>query len=42
MAVAGALQECSVSLPAGRVIGLVGPNGAGKTRLLHLAVGLAG
>jgi ABC-2 type transport system ATP-binding protein len=35
-----ALRECSVSLPAGHVIGLVGPNGAGKTTLLHLAVGL--
>jgi ABC-2 type transport system ATP-binding protein len=35
-----ALQECSLSLPAGHVIGLVGPNGAGKTTLLHLAVGL--
>jgi ABC-2 type transport system ATP-binding protein len=23
-----ALQECSLSLPAGHVIGLVGPNGA--------------
>jgi ABC-2 type transport system ATP-binding protein len=35
-----ALQECSLSLPAGHVIGLVGPNGAGKTTLLHIAVGL--
>ncbi len=35
-----ALQECSLSLPAGHVIALVGPNGAGKTTLLHLAVGL--
>src|SRR3954451_20432707 len=35
-----ALTDCTVSLPAGRVIGLVGPNGAGKTTLLHLAVGL--
>src|SRR3954451_19338676 len=35
-----ALTDCTLSLPAGRVIGLVGPNGAGKTTLLHLAVGL--
>ena len=35
-----ALRECSLSLPSGRVTGLVGPNGAGKTTLLHLAVGL--
>jgi ABC-2 type transport system ATP-binding protein len=35
-----ALSECSLSIPTGRVVGLVGPNGAGKTTLLHLAVGL--
>jgi ABC-2 type transport system ATP-binding protein len=35
-----ALRDCSMSLPAGRVVALVGPNGAGKTTLLHLAVGL--
>jgi len=35
-----ALQDCTLSLPAGRVAALVGPNGAGKTTLLHLAVGL--
>ena len=35
-----ALRDCSLDLPAGRVIGLVGPNGAGKTTLLHLALGL--
>jgi ABC-2 type transport system ATP-binding protein len=35
-----ALTDCTVSIPAGRVVGLVGPNGAGKTTLLHLAVGL--
>ncbi len=35
-----ALQECTLTLPTGRVVGLVGVNGAGKTTLLHLAVGL--
>ena len=35
-----ALRDCTVTIPAGRVVGLVGPNGAGKTTLMHLAVGL--
>jgi ABC-2 type transport system ATP-binding protein len=35
-----ALRDCTLSVPAGRVVGLVGPNGAGKTTLLQLAVGL--
>lgn len=35
-----ALSDCTLSVPRGRVVGLVGPNGAGKTTLLHLAVGL--
>src|SRR5215472_15650322 len=35
-----ALADCTLSIPAGRVAGLVGPNGAGKTTLLHLATGL--
>ena len=35
-----ALTDCNLSIPAGRVVGLVGPNGAGKSTLLHLAVGL--
>jgi ABC-2 type transport system ATP-binding protein len=35
-----ALSECSLTVPAGRIVGLVGPNGAGKTTLLRLAVGL--
>jgi ABC-2 type transport system ATP-binding protein len=34
-----ALSDCTVHIPAGRVVGLVGPNGAGKTTLLKLAVG---
>jgi len=36
---AQALTDCTLSIPAGRVAGLVGPNGAGKTTLLHLATG---
>jgi ABC-2 type transport system ATP-binding protein len=35
-----ALRDCSLTVPAGRVVALVGPNGAGKTTLLHLVVGL--
>jgi ABC-2 type transport system ATP-binding protein len=35
-----ALRNCTLALPAGRVIALVGPNGAGKTTLLRLIVGL--
>jgi len=35
-----ALTDCSLDIPAGRVVGLVGPNGAGKSTLLQLAVGL--
>jgi ABC-2 type transport system ATP-binding protein len=35
-----ALTDCTVSIPAGHVVGLVGPNGAGKTTLLNLAAGL--
>jgi ABC-2 type transport system ATP-binding protein len=34
------LRDCTLSVPRGRVAGLVGPNGAGKTTLLHMAVGL--
>src|ERR1700733_3394852 len=37
-----ALRDCTLAIPAGRVVALVGPNGAGKTTLLNLAVGLAG
>jgi ABC-2 type transport system ATP-binding protein len=35
-----ALSDCTLSIPEGKVVGLVGPNGAGKTTLLDLAVGL--
>ena len=35
-----ALRDCTLAIPAGRVVGLVGPNGAGKTTLLSLAIGL--
>lgn len=35
-----ALRDCTVTIPEGKVVGLVGPNGAGKTTFLHLAVGL--
>ena len=35
-----ALRDCTLSIPEGKVVGLVGPNGAGKSTLLHLAVGL--
>ncbi|MFI0465481.1 ABC transporter ATP-binding protein [Saccharopolyspora sp. 5N102] len=34
------LRNCSLQVPAGRVVGLVGPNGAGKSTLLNLMVGL--
>jgi len=35
-----ALSDCTLTIPAGHVVGLVGPNGAGKTTLLGLAAGL--
>ena len=35
-----ALTDCTLTVPAGHVVGLVGPNGAGKSTLLNLAVGL--
>jgi ABC-2 type transport system ATP-binding protein len=36
-----ALRDSTLTVPAGRVVGLVGPNGAGKSTLLNLAVGLS-
>jgi ABC-2 type transport system ATP-binding protein len=35
-----ALAGCTLSIPAGHVVGLVGPNGAGKTTLINLASGM--
>lgn len=35
-----ALADCSLTIPRGRITGLVGPNGAGKSTLLQLACGL--
>lgn len=35
-----ALTDCNLTVPRGRVVGLVGPNGAGKSTLLQLACGL--
>ncbi|MER7283638.1 ABC transporter ATP-binding protein [Dactylosporangium sp. NPDC000244] len=35
-----ALADCTLAVPAGRIVGLVGPNGAGKSTLLALTCGL--
>ena len=36
-----ALRNCSLTLPEGRICGLVGANGAGKTTLLRMLAGLS-
>jgi len=35
-----ALRDCDLTIPAGKIVGLVGANGAGKSTLLELTVGL--
>lgn len=35
-----ALNQVTIALPPGRIVGLLGPNGSGKTTLLKLAAGL--
>ena len=34
------LRDCTLTLPADAIVGLVGPNGAGKTTLLEMVIGL--
>ncbi|MBR1866795.1 MAG: ATP-binding cassette domain-containing protein, partial [Lachnospiraceae bacterium] len=34
------LDNISMELPEGYIMGLIGPNGAGKTSLLHILLGL--
>lgn len=35
-----ALRDCSITIPTGKIAGLVGPNGAGKTTFLNIVAGL--
>jgi len=35
-----AVQDVSLSLHAGEIVGLLGPNGAGKTTTFYMVVGL--
>ena len=35
-----ALQELNLSLPSGKIIGLLGPNASGKTTFIKLLAGL--
>ena len=36
-----ALNDCTITVPEGRICALIGPNGAGKTTLLKLLAGLS-
>ena len=35
-----ALQDVSLSLPGGAIMGMIGENGAGKTTMIRLILGL--